>query len=118
MPLSDKAQAYAVAISGTLMAIGAVTIPTEISTGFPVIGAAFFVAGVVGLAIKEGIGSSGSSTLPSLPNGFNLTAAKGLGFAVFENSAGDVILLQGGVYTDVYGNKLPQQVLPSGYTSL
>lgn len=63
--------------------------------------------------------SSPSATLPSLPQGFSLAAAKSAGFTVYENAQGNIILASGSptIYTDAYGNRL-QDVNLQGYTQL
>lgn len=120
----------------SLIAIGTLSIPAGAPWYATVI---IEAAGVVGLSLKEFLGSaaipitasqsvstsagttntassSGPANLPSLPAGFSLSAAKSAGFTVYEDTKGEVILLKGGVYSDVYGNPLGISSLPQGTT--
>ena len=114
MSLSNTAQAVAVFGSAMLISLGAVSIPAGMPQWITV---SLFVAGSIGFAIKEALGSEiPVSTNPSnVDPGFSVAAAKAAGFTVFTNSniKGGYVLLLSGIYTDIYGTVLGS-VAPAG----
>lgn len=146
MPLSDNQQAYLTFASMLFIAAGAVTVPS----GHPYLVLVLELVGVIGMTLKEFLGAEVSpssapvvtpppppaptptpvvsppATLPPLPQGFSLAAAKAAGDKVYENAQGNIILISQDVnaagqpqtdYTDLYGNVLSNHDL-TGYTQL
>ncbi len=118
-PFSDKQQSFLVFGSSVLIALGAYSVPANM----PVyVSAALFIAGALGFALKEALGSAAPKPptvtqviAPSSEQTFDVSAAKAAGFDVYRNPnypSGYVLLMQG-VYTDVYDHTLGS-VAPAG----
>jgi hypothetical protein len=71
MPLSDNAQAIVVFVSALLIALGtaAAALPTGLDVTFRIyVFSAFTVAGAIGFALKEALGSTGTTFTISVTN--------------------------------------------------
>ena len=76
MPLSDQAQAIVVLLAAALMSVGtaAAAIPNAVpDTIKPYVFTAFWAAGIVGLALKEASGSTGTTFTISITNPQGIT---------------------------------------------
>lgn len=109
--LSDNQQAILTLVSTIFIAVGSASIPAG-APWYAVL--SLEMIGVIGLTVKEFLGSKPSSTslqvgdisantttistkatvvtLPPLPQGFDLGAAKAEGLIVYENPQGNIVI--------------------------